>query len=195
MKFAHGDPSVAFEVREGSASLLQVRAEKIRLPGWPSLTFPLSTGAGEKLITIRSGTDIALAGLWTFQPPVRYSPASTPFLSWWMTAEPALVVAEPIRFPLSTESCRESRCAVSFHVMVSPGDTSRFSVEGGESKELAPPASEAGTWRVVTLATGSIEGESPVVLRVEPAGSNAVLIQWIEAGPVPEVPAVASAEK
>lgn len=182
LKFAHGNPALSFDVLEGEVPRLQVRPREILLPGWPVLAFPVSDAEGTKTLTVRSQTELMVSGLWSFEPPERYSPATAPFLSWWMTADPTLVVAEPLQLPLDAGSCPPAGCAVTFEALVAPGRDATFSVEGGARMELAPPAGAPSGWQTLTLAAGPRRGDDPVVLHIEPRGPQPVFLHWIEAG-------------
>jgi hypothetical protein len=194
MKFAHGDPSLSFDILEGDVPRLQVRPQPIRLPGWPVLAFPVSDAAGTKILTIRPQTEMSIGGLWSFEPPERYSPATTPFLSWWMKADPTLVLGEALRLPLSTRRCPRSGCTVAFEFLAEPGREATFSVEGGARTDAAAPAGAAPSWQTLTLATGPVGGDGPVVLRIEPRGALPVFVHWIEAGGPVTAPSAPASE-
>jgi hypothetical protein len=183
LKFAHGNPALSFDVLEGEVPRLQIRPREILLPAWPVLAFPVSDAAGTKSLTIRPQAELSIGGLWSFEPPERYSPGTAPFLSWWMKADPTLVVAEPLRLPLSTARCPPAGCALTFEALVAPGRDATFSVESGARMDLAPPAGAPSVWRTLTLAAGPRQGDDPIVLRIEPRGPLPVFLHWIEAGP------------
>ena len=184
VQFARGNPGLSFDIAEGGAPRLQVRPRKIGTPGWPVATFPLSAGAGTKALAVRAQTETWVSGIWSFVPPERYTPATSPFLTWWLKADPTLMVyEETLRLPLSTRRCPRSGCAVTIEYLAAPGRDVTFSVEGGERRELTFPAGTPPDWRTLTLRSG--EPGASAVLRIEPRGPQPVFLHSIEAGPGP----------
>lgn len=185
LKYARGKPPVSFDVLEGGVPRLRIRPQAALSPIWPVAVFPVSATAGAKTITLRPETEVLVAGLWSVAPQDRYTPATSPWLNWWMKADPTLVVDQTLRLPLSTRSCPRTGCAVTLEYLAEPGRAFTVSIEGGERQEVAFRAGEAPAWRTVTLSTGAAEAGAPAVLRFEPQGPQPVFVHWIETGAAP----------
>lgn len=185
VRFARGNPQLSFDITEGKVPRLRVRPRQIGTPSWPVVPFPVSTEAGTKALAVHAQAETAISGLWSFVPPERYTPATSPFLTWWLQQDPTLVIyEETIRLPLSTRRCPRSGCAVTVEYLADPGRDVTFSIEGGERRELTFPAGTPPAWRTLTLRSDASPGAA-VVLRIEPRGPQPTFLHWIEAGAEP----------
>lgn len=185
LKFARGKPPVSFEVFEGGVPRLRVRGQAGLPPIWPVAVFPVSAGAGIKTLTFRPEMDVWIAGLWPLEPQERYTPATSPFLNWWMKTDPTLVIDQTLRLPLATRHCPAAGCATTLEYLAEPGRDFSVSVEGSERRDVVIPAGAPTAWRTVTLSTGAVEAGAPAVLRLEPRGAKPLLLHGITTGVKP----------
>lgn len=193
LKFLRRDPALSFDVTEGGAPRLEIRPRPVDKPTWPVVAFPLSEAGGTKVLGLRTQQELWVAGLWSFTPPESYTPANSPFLPWWLTADPVLVVQEPLRLPVSTSGCPRTGCSLAVLYLAEPGrEFSVFveEVEGVERQDLV--FREGAGWRTVEISTGS---SSPAVIRIEPRGPQPAFLRTItrsaSSNPVPETDTLA----
>lgn len=193
VKFLRPDKPLRFDLVEEEATRLQVRSPRVQTPYWPVVAFPIEDDDGETVLTLRPETEVWLAGLWTFAPPARYTPESTPFLDWIAGAQPSFVVQEAMRLPVEAEDCPRDPCRIRVGYAAEPGRELTVSVEGGERRELTILPGEAPGWRTVLLAipSGGAGREDTAVVRIEPRGSLPALLNLIEVES-PEVDAPAA---
>jgi hypothetical protein len=193
VKFLRPGTPLRFDLVEEGATRLQVRSPRVQTPYWPVLAFPIEDDDGETVLTLRPETEVWIAGLWTFAPPARYTPESSPFLGWIPGGEPSFAVHEATRLPVEAEDCPSDPCRIRIGYVAAPGRELAVSVEGGERRELAILPGEAPGWRTVVLAVPSAgEGRNDTaVVRIEPRGALPALLNLIEVES-PEVDAPAA---
>ncbi len=174
-----GEASSSFDVEVDGVPSIQVRPAPGTPSGWRTAVCSLPSsigpvGARGVAVRLRPTAPVALAGVWSFLPSDRISPASAPFLGWFGPPDAAsFEVDGQLALPLrrrATQAAGPGRITLS--VLLSPRHSGRLETEGQSVAVGGSEESEA-RWSEQSLAAGvgdltvlRFRSEGPEPLRV-----------------------------
>lgn len=173
-------PGAAFTVTTGSRPALGIRAPDTATPSWPVVTAPLETASERADVTLSPGSEVWLAGVWSFTPIERYSPETASFLAWESPPFPNLphfVVTDTIRLPLSASPCAERSCTLRVDYLAERGRNFTLVVEGSPGRTFDFDRLAAPEWRSERVPITPSRG---IVVRIEPRGPAALVFRALE---------------
>jgi hypothetical protein len=160
----------------GETSLLAIEP-----PGGPAawtvalLPAPVTPGTAVPLsLRLRPGSEVWLAGLWSFAPPADYTPETAPFLAWNFRPFAAFSLAAPIRLPLAAPAAGTPAGAIRLEVLAQPGRSFALALGDGPARSFDFSTLAVPEWRTLDLPAPP---GRPAVLRLVPRGPLPVVVK------------------
>lgn len=165
-------PGAAFTVTDAAGPRLEVRAPAGAKPAWPVATFAVDGTVSPAVLTLHPGSEVWLAGVQSFAPPVDYTPESAPFLSWTFLPFPQFLVEAPAALPLG--GCSSPPCTLRVEYLAEKGRDFTLAAGDGPGQSFAFAGVAVPEWRTVRIPAPAA---GPAVARIDPKGPTPVLIR------------------
>ncbi len=148
------EPGSDLRLAVAGGGALVVAPQPGRAPRWSAVLLPGGEAPSDQPVALRveARSRAILEHAWSFVPPARYTPATTPFLLWSRGLPRFFVLDDGLELPLDPGACgRAPACEAEVEYLAQPGREAELEGHGARLS-LSVPAGTAPEWRRVRLA-------------------------------------------